>query len=144
MALNCANGDVNHLNSPSISSSANCNGHVTAKNKACVVLGAQWGDEGKGKIVDLVCQNADVVCRCQVSGREGYPVLLLTGRVIMRNAEFCHVVMVIGLFVPKNVRSQERIVLYDHLFVPWTIGFVPWTFRSVCHSFHGLFVSGYV
>lgn len=32
-----------------------------------VVLGAQWGDEGKGKIVDLLATEADVVCRCQVS-----------------------------------------------------------------------------
>ena len=32
-----------------------------------VVLGGQWGDEGKGKLVDILAQGADVVCRCQVS-----------------------------------------------------------------------------
>ena len=37
-------------------------------NKVTVVLGAQWGDEGKGKVVDLLAQDADIVCRCQVSG----------------------------------------------------------------------------
>lgn len=31
-----------------------------------VVLGGQWGDEGKGKLVDILAQDADVVCRCQV------------------------------------------------------------------------------
>lgn len=36
-----------------------------------VVLGAQWGDEGKGKVVDLLAQDADIVCRCQV--REAGP-----------------------------------------------------------------------
>ena len=30
------------------------------------VLGAQWGDEGKGKLVDVLAQQADVVARCQV------------------------------------------------------------------------------
>jgi adenylosuccinate synthase len=35
-------------------------------NKVTVVLGSQWGDEGKGKIVDLLANKADVVCRCQV------------------------------------------------------------------------------
>lgn len=35
-------------------------------NKVIVVLGAQWGDEGKGKVVDLLATDADVVCRCQV------------------------------------------------------------------------------
>lgn len=29
-------------------------------------LGAQWGDEGKGKVVDMLATDADVVCRCQV------------------------------------------------------------------------------
>lgn len=36
-------------------------------NRVTVVLGAQWGDEGKGKVVDLLAQDADMVCRCQVS-----------------------------------------------------------------------------
>ena len=37
------------------------------KNKVRVILGAQWGDEGKGKLVDLLATEADVVCRCAVS-----------------------------------------------------------------------------
>ena len=36
-------------------------------NKAVVVLGAQWGDEGKGKLVDLLAADMTIVCRCQVS-----------------------------------------------------------------------------
>lgn len=40
-------------------------------NKVTVVLGAQWGDEGKGKVVDLLAQDADIVCRCQVSEPAG-------------------------------------------------------------------------
>lgn len=35
-------------------------------NKITVVLGAQWGDEGKGKVVDMLAKDADLVCRCQV------------------------------------------------------------------------------
>ena len=31
------------------------------------VLGCQWGDEGKGKLVDILAQHFDVVARCQVS-----------------------------------------------------------------------------
>lgn len=31
-----------------------------------VISGAQWGDEGKGKVVDMLATEADVVCRCQV------------------------------------------------------------------------------
>ena len=32
---------------------------------ATVIVGAQWGDEGKGKIVDLLAQESDLVCRYQ-------------------------------------------------------------------------------
>jgi len=35
-------------------------------SKAMVVLGSQWGDEGKGKVVDTLAIDADIVCRCQV------------------------------------------------------------------------------
>ena len=37
------------------------------KTTLSVVLGAQWGDEGKGKLVDILATKADLVCRCQVS-----------------------------------------------------------------------------
>lgn len=36
--------------------------------RVTVVLGAQWGDEGKGKVVDLLATDADIVSRCQVRG----------------------------------------------------------------------------
>lgn len=46
----------------------NGNAEVSSKavNKVTVVLGAQWGDEGKGKVVDMLAVDSDVVCRCQV------------------------------------------------------------------------------
>ena len=41
---------------------------MSTKKGACtVVLGGQWGDEGKGKLVDLLAVEADMVCRCQVN-----------------------------------------------------------------------------
>ena len=30
-----------------------------------LVLGSQWGDEGKGKLVDILAQRYDIVARCQ-------------------------------------------------------------------------------
>uniref|UniRef100_A0A1B0A7U8 Adenylosuccinate synthetase n=1 Tax=Glossina pallidipes TaxID=7398 RepID=A0A1B0A7U8_GLOPL len=43
------------------------------KSKANVVLGAQWGDEGKGKVVDMLASEADIVCRCQVVNYQTRP-----------------------------------------------------------------------
>ncbi|RWS24011.1 hypothetical protein B4U80_02161 [Leptotrombidium deliense] len=45
-------------------------------NKVTVVLGAQWGDEGKGKIVDLLASSMDVVGRCQGGNNAGHTVVV--------------------------------------------------------------------
>ncbi|MGZ4440737.1 MAG: adenylosuccinate synthetase, partial [Gaiellaceae bacterium] len=42
---------------------------------ATVVVGAQWGDEGKGKIVDLLAQESDVVCRYQGGPNAGHTII---------------------------------------------------------------------
>ena len=40
-----------------------------------VIVGAQWGDEGKGKIVDLLAANADVVARFQGGNNAGHTIV---------------------------------------------------------------------
>jgi adenylosuccinate synthase len=42
---------------------------------ATVIVGAQWGDEGKGKIVDLLAQDSDVVCRYQGGPNAGHTIV---------------------------------------------------------------------
>ncbi|MGA9364699.1 MAG: adenylosuccinate synthase [Bacteroidota bacterium] len=41
-----------------------------------IVVGAQWGDEGKGKIVDLLSENVDIVARYQGGPNAGHTVVL--------------------------------------------------------------------
>jgi adenylosuccinate synthase len=41
-----------------------------------VIVGAQWGDEGKGKIVDLLSENADIVARYQGGANAGHTVVI--------------------------------------------------------------------
>lgn len=41
-----------------------------------VVVGTQWGDEGKGKITDMLCQEADVVGRYQGGNNAGHTVVV--------------------------------------------------------------------
>ncbi|MCH6544415.1 MAG: adenylosuccinate synthase [Deltaproteobacteria bacterium] len=40
------------------------------------VIGAQWGDEGKGKVVDLFSQNADIVVRFQGGNNAGHTLVV--------------------------------------------------------------------
>ncbi|CAH1110952.1 unnamed protein product [Psylliodes chrysocephalus] len=46
------------------------------ETKVTVVLGAQWGDEGKGKVVDMLATDVDVVCRCQGGNNAGHTVVI--------------------------------------------------------------------
>jgi adenylosuccinate synthase len=44
------------------------------KTQCVVVVGAQWGDEGKGKIVDVLAERADLVVRYQGGANAGHTV----------------------------------------------------------------------
>lgn len=49
---------------------------------ALVVVGSQWGDEGKGKIVDLLAKDADVIVRYQGGSNAGHTVITDKGTFI--------------------------------------------------------------
>ena len=40
-----------------------------------VIVGAQWGDEGKGKVVDLLAERADAVVRFQGGNNAGHTIV---------------------------------------------------------------------
>ena len=46
----------------------------TDQNRTVVVVGAQWGDEGKGKLVDVLAERADWVVRYQGGANAGHTV----------------------------------------------------------------------
>ncbi|MBI3785109.1 MAG: adenylosuccinate synthase [Deltaproteobacteria bacterium] len=43
---------------------------------AVVVVGAQWGDEGKGKVVDLLAEHADIIARYQGGNNAGHTLVV--------------------------------------------------------------------
>ena len=58
-----------------------------------VILGLQWGDEGKGKIVDYFAHNYDVVARFQGGPNAGH-TLYVDGKKIVLHHQFTDVVSV--------------------------------------------------
>src|ERR1700683_2459174 len=46
------------------------------KGKAAVIVGAQWGDEGKGKIVDVLSEKFSVVARYAGGHNAGHTVII--------------------------------------------------------------------
>ena len=94
------------------------------------VLGAQWGDEGKGKIVDLLTPRFDIVARYQGGHNAGHTVYVDGRKFVLRliPSGILHpdVVCVIGngvvvdpqaLFAEVDELSRHRISIANRLFV---------------------------
>lgn len=80
---------------------------------AQVVLGAQWGDEGKGKLVDQLAQDADWVARFQGGNNAGHTIVL--GDQVLKLHQLpsgltnpnCQLVLGAGMVVDPWVLEEE-------------------------------------
>src|SRR3990167_5210489 len=52
--------------------------------KNLVILGTQWGDEGKGKLVDLLCEKASAVVRYQGGHNAGHTLVINGVKTVLR------------------------------------------------------------
>ena len=57
-----------------------------------VVLGAQWGDEGKGKIVDVLAAEHDLVARYQGGSNAGHSVVV-DGHTVVLPVSYTHLTL---------------------------------------------------
>lgn len=53
-------------------------------SKNVVILGTQWGDEGKGKLVDLLCEQAAAVVRYQGGHNAGHTLIINGEKTVLR------------------------------------------------------------
>ncbi|BAC24325.1 purA [Wigglesworthia glossinidia endosymbiont of Glossina brevipalpis] len=51
--------------------------------KNIIVLGAQWGDEGKGKVIDFLSKNINYVVRCQGGNNAGHTVVIKEEKTVL-------------------------------------------------------------
>lgn len=105
---------------------------ASADGKVAVVLGAQWGDEGKGKLVDVIASEFDVVARCAGGANAGHTIvangvkyaLHLVPSGIVTERAVCFIGNGVVLHVPslfselgdieaKGVKVQDRIKISD-------------------------------
>lgn len=54
-----------------------------SENRCVVVVGSQWGDEGKGKVVDVLAEEVDIVARYQGGANAGHTVHVGTEEFIL-------------------------------------------------------------
>ena len=79
-------------------------------NNNVVVLGTQWGDEGKGKIVDLLTEQADAVVRFQGGHNAGHTLVIAGEKTVLH---------VIPSAVPSSRnRSSKRSLSLKHVAFP--------------------------
>ncbi len=66
--------------------------------KNCAIVGTQWGDEGKGKIVHFLAEKADVIVRYQGGNNAGHTI-------IFDNKKFvCHL-------IPSGILASDKVCL---------------------------------
>lgn len=98
------------------------------KNK--IVVGCQWGDEGKGKVVDLLAEKADIIARFQGGANAGHTILVgdkkyilhLIPSGIIHRGKICYigngvVVDPFGLIEELELLHKEGIDTGDRLFI---------------------------
>lgn len=105
---------------------------------AIVIVGTQWGDEGKGKIVDFLSRKADVVVRYQGGGNAGHTVIVdgektifhlipsgilrektcFLGNGMVINAE--DLIKEVDFWVQKRLKIKQNLFISDraHLILP--------------------------
>ena len=78
------------------------------------VVGANWGDEGKGKITDMLAQNADIIVRFQGGANAGHTIVNNYGKLALHTLPsgvfYDHTTSVIGNGVALNIP-----VLFDEI-----------------------------
>ena len=78
------------------------------------VVGANWGDEGKGKITDMLAQNADIIVRFQGGANAGHTIVNNYGKFALHSLPsgvfYDHTTSVIGNGVALNIP-----VLFDEI-----------------------------
>jgi adenylosuccinate synthase len=90
------------------------------KNNTLAVVGTQWGDEGKGKIVDLLTEKADIVVRFQGGHNAGHTLIIdgdktvlhLVPSGILRPHVKCYIangVVVSGEKLLQEIQQLERV-----------------------------------
>jgi adenylosuccinate synthase len=79
-----------------------------------ILVGAQWGDEGKGKIIDVLTEEADVVVRTQGGNNAGHTVHLKGQKYILHLVP-SGILRKLGIKIDRNLFLSET----AHLVLPY-------------------------
>jgi adenylosuccinate synthase len=69
--------------------------------KATVLVGAQWGDEGKGKVIDILAEDMDYVVRYQGGNNAGHTVVIGEKKYVLH-------------LIPSGILHEGKICVIGH------------------------------
>ena len=103
------------------------------------VVGANWGDEGKGKITDMLADEADIVIRFQGGANAGHTIVNNYGKFALHTLPsgvfHSHITNIIGngvaLDIPKVISEIKSITDRN---VPAPKIMIQIEHRSLCHT----------
>lgn len=93
--------------------------HALKSGSATLVMGAQFGDEGKGKLVDVLALEADLVCRMQGGNNAGHTIWVGDQKVVTHLLpsgilrDHCQVAIGAGVVVDLGVLYQEMMQIQE-------------------------------
>ena len=96
--------------------------------KTAVVLGAQWGDEGKGKIVDVLSERFSAVARYAGGHNAGHTVIIGGQRIVLQSLGIgfaLGLAAYVGGYALKASATTEPFKLAGDLL--YTLGWALWT-----------------
>jgi len=78
-----------------------------------ILIGLQWGDEGKGKVIDYLCRSSDIIVRFQGGNNAGHTVVVKGERFVfhlvpsglLRKGKVCAIGN--GVVVDPNILIEE-------------------------------------
>jgi adenylosuccinate synthase len=73
----------------------------TPDMKNLILIGAQWGDEGKGKITDLLSEKSDIVVRYQGGNNAGHTIIVKDKKIVLH-------------LVPSGILHNHTVSLVAH------------------------------
>jgi adenylosuccinate synthase len=85
------------------------------------IIGAQWGDEGKGKITDLLGQNSDVVVRFQGGNNAGHTIIFDGKKIVLHQIpsgilhKNCVSIVAHGVVFEPEAFMQELKLVTEHI-----------------------------
>ncbi|KAI3981633.1 hypothetical protein MKX01_007553 [Papaver californicum] len=86
-------------------------GRLDSLSQVSGVLGCQWGDEGKGKLVDILAKHFDIVARCQGGANAGHTIYNAEGKKFALH------------LVPSGILNEETLCLIGNGVVVHLPGF---------------------